>query len=66
MGYDRYPEKLIEEKREVLDRIHAEDGWMFFTHDAEVAVGRVAIDERGRYGAVQTRRALRPEPGEGP
>lgn len=64
MGYDRYPEKLIEEKQEVLDRIHGERGWMFFTHDAEVAAARVGIDERGRYGAVEARRKLGP-PGEG-
>ncbi|MEM9453221.1 MAG: MBL fold metallo-hydrolase [Myxococcota bacterium] len=64
MGYDRYPEKLIEEKQGVLDRIHGERGWMFFTHDAEVAVARVGIDERGRYGAVEAQSELRP-PGQG-
>ena len=53
MGYDRYPELLIEEKRATLDRIAAEQGWMFFTHDADVAVAQVKIDERGRYGAAE-------------
>ena len=55
MGYDRFPELLIEEKQAVLDRIHGEDGWMFFTHDAEVAAAKVAIDERGRYGVTDSR-----------
>jgi glyoxylase-like metal-dependent hydrolase (beta-lactamase superfamily II) len=52
MGYDRYPERLIDEKRALLERIRAEDGWMFFTHDAEVAAARVAVDDRGRFCAV--------------
>lgn len=59
MGYDRYPELLIEEKQAVLDRIHAEDGWMLFTHDAEVAAAKVHVDEQGRYGAEQPQDELR-------
>jgi len=51
MGYDRYPELLIEEKRAVLERIEAADEWIFFTHDAEVAASRVRRDERGRFSA---------------
>jgi glyoxylase-like metal-dependent hydrolase (beta-lactamase superfamily II) len=53
MGYDRYPELLIEEKQATLDRIEAEDGWMFFTHDARVAAAKVGHDDRGRYRAVE-------------
>jgi glyoxylase-like metal-dependent hydrolase (beta-lactamase superfamily II) len=52
MGYDRYPELLIDEKQALLDRIHAERGSMLFTHDAAVAAARVGI-EGGRYGAVE-------------
>jgi glyoxylase-like metal-dependent hydrolase (beta-lactamase superfamily II) len=59
MGYDRYPEQLIEEKQVLLDQIHSERGWMFFTHDSEVAVARVGKDERGRYIAVDTQAELR-------
>jgi hypothetical protein len=36
-----------------LDRIEAEDGWMFFTHDARVAAAKVGHDDRGRYRAVE-------------
>lgn len=53
MGYDRYPELLIDEKRALLDRIHAEQGTMLFTHDSEVAAARVSIDAQGRYGAAE-------------
>jgi glyoxylase-like metal-dependent hydrolase (beta-lactamase superfamily II) len=53
MGYDRYPELLIEEKQALLDRIHAEGGLMVFTHDAKVAAARVAKGADGRYGAAE-------------
>jgi glyoxylase-like metal-dependent hydrolase (beta-lactamase superfamily II) len=59
MGYDRYPELLIEEKQALLDRIHAEQGLLFFTHDATVAAARVAIDAHGRYGAAEPLAELR-------
>lgn len=59
MGYDRFPERLIEEKQATLDRIREEDGWMFFTHDSETAAAKVSVDERGRYGAVERQAELR-------
>ena len=54
MGYDRWPERLIDEKKAMLERIEAEDGWMFFTHDAAVAAAKVGRDERGRYHATDS------------
>jgi glyoxylase-like metal-dependent hydrolase (beta-lactamase superfamily II) len=58
MGYDRYPELLIDEKKALLDRIVAENGWVFFTHDPHIAAARIARDDDGRYMAVEGRRAL--------
>jgi len=55
MGYDRYPELLIDEKRELLTRVQRDDEWLFFTHDAEVAAAKVAVDERGRFSARDPR-----------
>ncbi|MSQ04050.1 MAG: MBL fold metallo-hydrolase [Myxococcales bacterium] len=52
MGYDRYPERLIEEKEALLGDLHARGGSIFFTHDPVTAVGRVCRDERGRYFAT--------------
>lgn len=49
MGYDRYPELVIDEKRRLLEHIEAEDGWLFYTHDANTAASRIARDERGRF-----------------
>jgi glyoxylase-like metal-dependent hydrolase (beta-lactamase superfamily II) len=52
MGYDRYPERLIDEKRDLLEDLVSRGGRLFFTHDHACALGRVAQDERGRYGVT--------------
>ncbi|RRV20170.1 MBL fold metallo-hydrolase [Pseudomonas sp. o96-267] len=53
MGYDRFPEGLIEEKEALLGDLVARDGRLVFTHDPDVAMGRVTRDEKGRYGLVE-------------
>ncbi len=58
MGYDRYPELLIDEKKALLDRIVAEKGWAFFTHDPNVAAARVEQDAKGKYGTKDARASL--------
>lgn len=50
MGYDRYPELLIDEKAQLLDDLARRGGRLFFTHDPEVAMAEVTRDERGRFG----------------
>lgn len=50
MGYDRCPEKLIDEKAKLLADLLARRGRIVFTHDPAVAIGRLSRDERGRYG----------------
>lgn len=59
MGYDRWPEKLIDEKRAFLDDKLARGVRLFFTHDHDCAVARVVRDDRGRYGTDEERRELR-------
>jgi len=59
MGYDRYPEKLIEEKRVFLDDKLDRDVRLFFTHDHDCAVARVTRDERGRYGTADEQQEMR-------
>ncbi len=49
MGYDRFPELLIEEKERVLARILAEDGLAFYTHDPKVVASRLTKGEKGKY-----------------
>ena len=52
MGYDRFPELLIEEKRQLLERCMDRDIRLLLTHDAGCASCKVQRDERGRFGAV--------------
>jgi glyoxylase-like metal-dependent hydrolase (beta-lactamase superfamily II) len=54
MGYDRFPEQLIDEKRVILERLHHENGRLFFTHDPEIAMATFQSNERGRYQVAQT------------
>ncbi|MDF2697114.1 MAG: beta-lactamase domain protein [Labilithrix sp.] len=58
MGYDRYPELLIDEKKALLDRIVDEKGWAFFTHDPHIAAARIERDAKGKYSAIDARAIL--------
>jgi glyoxylase-like metal-dependent hydrolase (beta-lactamase superfamily II) len=58
MGYDRYPELLIEEKSSFLDDKLARGVRLFFTHDAECAMASVMRDAKGRYGTADEMAAL--------
>ncbi len=51
MGYDRYPELLIEEKGTLYADLLPKKGMLFFTHDPSVACGALTRDEKGRYRA---------------
>ena len=59
MGYDRWPEMLIDEKRVFLEDKLEREVRLFFTHDHDCAVARVTRDERGRYGTADEQRELR-------
>jgi glyoxylase-like metal-dependent hydrolase (beta-lactamase superfamily II) len=52
MGYDRFPELVIDEKTRLLTDLLARDGSLFFTHDPQVAMARVARDAKGRFHAA--------------
>lgn len=58
MGYDRYPEKLIDEKAAVYKRATSEDWLLFFTHDPVVAAAKVRAAEGGKFEPVQVQEAL--------
>jgi len=49
MGYDRYAEKLIDEKQDLLADLLSRNGRLFFTHDANIACGELAINDKGKY-----------------
>ncbi len=58
MGYDRYPEHLIEEKKSLLEHLENNNGWLFFTHDPDCALGKVTRDDRGRFTVENKERDL--------
>jgi glyoxylase-like metal-dependent hydrolase (beta-lactamase superfamily II) len=58
MGYDRYPEMLIDEKATLLGDLIQRGGRLFFTHDPVVAMGTVGKDAKGRYRVVDERETL--------
>ena len=58
MGYDRYPELLIEEKQALLEDALARDVHLFFTHDVGCAMARVTRDAKGRFGTTDELPAL--------
>ena len=57
MGYDRFPECLIEEKQTLLDDLYARQGRLVFTHAPAVAIAAITRDERGRYGVADAQSA---------
>lgn len=59
MGYDRFPEALIDEKHAFLEDKLARNVRLFFTHDHACALARVTRDERGRYGTADELPELR-------
>jgi glyoxylase-like metal-dependent hydrolase (beta-lactamase superfamily II) len=52
MGYDRFPEQLIDEKCRLLTDLVERNGRLFFTHDPGCAMARVTLDERNRFGST--------------
>lgn len=49
MGYDRFPELLIDEKQKLYNTAVPEDWIIFFTHDPYLPASRIQLDEKGRY-----------------
>ena len=54
MGYDRFPELLIDEKDTLLTGLADEKAWLFYVHDPDFAASRVKVDEaRKSFMAVE-------------
>jgi glyoxylase-like metal-dependent hydrolase (beta-lactamase superfamily II) len=60
MGYDRFPELLIDEKEQLLTSLLKENAWLFYVHDPDISVSKVQYDnERKTFAAVESRKDLR-------
>jgi glyoxylase-like metal-dependent hydrolase (beta-lactamase superfamily II) len=55
MSFDRYPERLIDEKRAFLDDKIARGVRLIFTHDPDCAMATPVKDAHGRYGTTDER-----------
>jgi glyoxylase-like metal-dependent hydrolase (beta-lactamase superfamily II) len=49
MGFDRYPEKLIDEKKTFLEEMIRRDIRLVFTHDPDCAMAKPVLDDGGRF-----------------
>jgi glyoxylase-like metal-dependent hydrolase (beta-lactamase superfamily II) len=59
MGYDRFPELLIDEKKALLETLVKENSWLFYVHDPDFAVSKVHYDDEHKtYSAIDTRKEL--------
>lgn len=52
MGYDRFPERLIDEKRTLYARAVDERVGLFFTHDPATSLAFVDKDAQGRFSVA--------------
>lgn len=51
MGYDRFAEQLIDEKKALLEEAANRRDAVFFTHDPNVSVARIERDAKGQFCA---------------
>ncbi len=51
MGYDRFPECLIDEKAMLLSDLLSRHGAIFFTHDPSVSLAKL-VQTQGRFGVA--------------
>lgn len=58
MGYDRYPEKLIDEKLALYEQFSNHNLWLFFTHDAKYACGQIVKNEKAKFTASKLQETL--------
>jgi len=49
MGYDRFPELLLDEKKTLFEDLLQKQGMVFFTHDTETACAVIKKNEKGKF-----------------
>jgi len=54
MGYDRFPEQTVNEKKVVLEKAASNNWLMFYTHDAQFAFSKITLNEKGQYKSFET------------
>ncbi len=59
MGYDRFPEQLIDEKTDFLQHVINSNLRLFFTHDPEISITNIQLNQ-GRYSIINPAKKLSP------
>jgi len=49
MGYDRFAELVIDEKKAFYDKFSDDKTWVFFTHDHQVSMSHIHLSAKGRF-----------------
>ncbi len=62
MGYDRFPEMVVDEKRAFLEDKLARNVHLYFTHDPGCALAQVAKDAKGKFSTTHEVAALAARP----
>ena len=62
MGYDRFPEMVVDEKRALLEDLLARNVHLYFTHDPGCALAALARDAKGKYSTTHEVAALAARP----
>lgn len=58
MGYDRFPEKLIDEKSNLYTRVEKENWLLFFTHDPKWAAASLHRTPNGKFEPTANKQDL--------
>ena len=54
MGYDRYPEQTVNEKKLIMEQAVNEHWLLFYTHDPTIVASRVRLNKKGKYEAYES------------
>ena len=60
MGYDRFPEQLIDEKSQFLNHAIKHNLCLFYTHDPDYSVSNIQLTD-GKYSAINPIKQLKEE-----
>ena len=55
MGYDRYPEMLIDEKLALFEQLDIEKNYLFFTHDINSCCTQIEKNEKGKWQSINAK-----------
>lgn len=58
MGYDRFPEMLIDEKTQMYKNLNLDSTYFFYTHDHEYCCSKIQKDEKGKFTPVEKKQTL--------